>query len=171
MKMITAALLLVTSLSFAQTSLAEGSGEPKEIAFAGETPASIAAGVSVPAGRAFFLSGAIRSSPLKKDGATVYDRFGDTYLQAVSCLKNLEEILVKQGLNLKDVIYLRASLVPDTTRGSRPDFPGWFTAYGEYFNTKKNPAKTVRSTVGVAALVSPDWLIELEAVAVYPRKE
>jgi len=31
--------------------------------------------------------------------------------------------------------------------------------------------KTARSTVGVAALVNPDWLIEVEAVAVYPARK
>ena len=38
----------------------------------------------------------------------------------------------------------------------------------EFFNNEKNAAKTARSTVGVQSLVSPDWLIEIEAVAVYP---
>ena len=39
------------------------------------------------------------------------------------------------------------------------------------FKTKENPVKTARSTVGVAALVNPDWLLEIEAVAVYPEKK
>ena len=32
-----------------------------------------------------------------------------------------------------------------------------------------NPNKVARSTVGVASLVVPDWLIEIEAVAVFPE--
>ena len=35
-------------------------------------------------------------------------------------------------------------------------------------NTAANPVKTARSTVGVTALVNADWLIEIEAFAVYP---
>jgi enamine deaminase RidA (YjgF/YER057c/UK114 family) len=78
-------------------------------------------------------------------------------------------VLAKQGLTLKDVVYLRVYVAPDAAKGGKPDFAGWFKAYGEFFNTKENPVKTARSTVGVAALVSPDWLIEIEAVAVWPK--
>jgi enamine deaminase RidA (YjgF/YER057c/UK114 family) len=74
-------------------------------------------------------------------------------------------------LSLKDVVYLRVYVTPDAAKGGKPDFAGWFKAYGEFFNTKENPVKTARSTVGVAALVNPDWLIEIEAVAVYPLKK
>ena len=34
---------------------------------------------------------------------------------------------------------------------------------------EENPTKPARSTVGVAALVVPDWLIEIEAFAVFPE--
>jgi hypothetical protein len=36
------------------------------------------------------------------------------------------------------------------------------------FGTAANPTKTARSTIGVAALVNPLYLIEIEAFAVYP---
>jgi enamine deaminase RidA (YjgF/YER057c/UK114 family) len=101
----------------------------------------------------------------------VYERYGDTYAQGVSCLKRIAEVLSTQGLSLKDVVYLRVYGTPDSDKGGKPDFAGWFKAYGEFFNTKENPVKTARSTVGVAALVNPDWLIEIEAVAVYPLKK
>lgn len=45
---------------------------------------------------------------------------------------------------------------------------GWFKAYGKYFHNAQNPFKTARSTVAVTGLVSSDWLIEIEALAVYP---
>ncbi|MSU45798.1 MAG: hypothetical protein EXS42_01375 [Lacunisphaera sp.] len=45
---------------------------------------------------------------------------------------------------------------------------GWIKAYGEFFNNAQNPSKTARSTVAVTGLVSPDWLIKIEAFAVYP---
>ncbi len=70
---------------------------------------------------------------------------------------------------MKDVVYLRAYLVPDPTKGNRIDMEGWSAAYGEVFGTAANPTKPARSTVGVSALVNSDWLIEIEAFAVFPK--
>jgi enamine deaminase RidA (YjgF/YER057c/UK114 family) len=144
---------------------------PAAVTFSGDAASSIASGVGVPAGRGDFLTSGPLPSLVKRDGATLYERYGDTYAQGVSCLKNIADVLAKQGLSMKDVVYLRVYVVPDAAKDGKPDFNGWFKAYGEFFNTKDNPVKTARSTVGVAALVSPDWLIEVEAVAVYPEKK
>ena len=70
---------------------------------------------------------------------------------------------------MKDVVYLRAYLVPDKEKGAVIDMDGWSKAYGEVFGTATNPTKPARSTVGVAALVAPEWLIEIEAFAVFPQ--
>ena len=144
--------------------------EPATVTFTGPAPSQIASGVGVPAGRAYFWTSGVVPSAAKRDGATVYERYGDTHAQGVSCLKNIAAVLATQGLGLKDVVYLRVYVAPDADKGGKPDFAGWFKAYSEFFNTKENPVKTARSTVGVAALVNPDWLIEVEAVAVYPGK-
>ena len=48
---------------------------------------------------------------------------------------------------------------------------GWNAAYREFFGTAENPTKTARATIGVAALVVPGWLVEVEAFAVYPPKK
>ncbi len=141
---------------------------PAEVIFTGEASWSIASGVAIPAGRAGFWTSGTVPTQLNKDGATVYERYGDTYMQAVSCLRNIEAVLSQQGLTLKEVVYLRVYLTPDAAKGGKTDYPGWFKAYGEFFNNEQNPAKTARSTVGVHSLVSPDWLIEIEAFAVYP---
>jgi len=141
---------------------------PDQVTFTGDAAASIASGVALPAGRAGFWTSGTVPSELNKDGKTVYERYGDTYTQGASCLRNIEQLLAAQGLGLKDVVYLRVYVAGDAAKGGKPDFAGWFKAYGESFNNAKNPAKTARSTVGVAALVSPDWLVEIEAFAVYP---
>ena len=65
-------------------------------------------------------------------------------------------------------MYLRVYVVADKAKGGKFDFPGWFEAYGQFFGTAENPVKPARSTVGVAALVNPELLIEIEAVAAYP---
>ena len=144
---------------------------PSEIKLPGDAKSSIAAGVALPAGRALFWTSGTVPTQLNKDGKTIHERYGDTYVQGVSCLRNIEQLLAAEGLSLKDVVYLRVYLVPDAARDGKPDFPGWFKAYGEFFNNEKNPARTARSTVAVAGLVSPDWLIEVEAFAVYPREK
>ena len=144
---------------------------PAQIIIPGDAKSPIASGVGVPAGRAYFWTSGTVPSVINKDATNVYEKFGDTYTQGVSCLKNIEKVLADQGLTIKDVVYLRVYVVPDATKDGKPDYAGWFKAYGEFFNNEKNPAKTARSTVGVQSLVSPDWLIEIEAVAVYPEKK
>src|SRR5450432_1463202 len=144
---------------------------PAQIILPGDAKSSIASGVGVPAGRATFWTSGTVPTLINKDAATIYEKFGDTYTQGVSCLKQIEKVLAEQGLTIKDVVYLRVYVVPDANKGGKPDFAGWFKAYGEFFNNEKNPAKTARSTVGVQSLVNPDWLIEIEAVAVYPEKK
>lgn len=142
---------------------------PTGMTFTGDEGSSpISSGVGVPAGRAYFWTSGTGAPMLKKEGATIYERYGDTYVQGQATLKALAALLEKQGLTMKDVVYLRVYVAPDAAKSGKPDFPAWFKAYGEVFNTKDNPVKTARSTIGVAALANPDWLIEIEAVAVYP---
>lgn len=163
-------LLSTLALALGLATTTARAAEPADIVFTGDPASAIASGVGVPAGRAYFWTSGTTPAQLKKEGATVYDRYGDTYTQGVSCLKNIAATLAKQGLTMKDVVYLRVYVASDAMKGGKPDFPGWFKAYGEFFNNKDNPAKTARSTIGVASLVSPDLLIEVEAVAVYPKK-
>jgi len=156
-------------LSFLLLAAVLRAAPPTAISLPGEAKSPIAAGVALPAGRALFWTSGTVPEPINKDGKTVYERYGDTYTQGVSALKNVEHVLAAQGLALKDVVYLRVYVSPDAAKEGKPDFAGWFKAYGEFFNNAKNPGKTARSTVGVAALVSPDWLIEIEAFAAYPE--
>lgn len=141
-----------------------------EAEFYGSPSSSISSGVSVPGGAAYLYTSGTVPPVLNKDGATVYDRYGDTKTQAQGILKSIENQLKEKGLTMKDVIYLRAYLVADPAKENKFDFAGWNAAYGEYFNNEANPVKVARSTVGVAGLVNTDWLIEIEAVAVYPKK-
>ncbi len=165
MKILAALALPLFAVSMhAQTS-------PAQVILPGDAKSSIASGVGVPAGRAYFWTSGTVPSVINKDATSVYEKFGDTYTQGVSCLKNIEKVLADQGLTIKDIVYLRVYVVPDVKKDGKPDYAGWFKAYGEFFNNETNPAKTARSTVGVQSLVSSDWLIEIEAVAVYPEKK
>ena len=144
---------------------------PAKITFIGPGDSPISAAVAVPAGRALFLtSGTVPPVLDEKAAAGTRERYGDTKTQGVGALQQIEKRLQEQGLGLKDVIYLRVYVTADKFKENKFDFPGWFEAYGQFFGSKDNQVKPARSTVGVAALVNPDWLIEIEAVAAYPAE-
>jgi enamine deaminase RidA (YjgF/YER057c/UK114 family) len=139
------------------------------VTFYGSPNAAISAGVVIPAGKAMvWTSGTTPAvaDPTAKPGTR--ERFGDTRTQATSILENIQGQLEARGISMKDVVYLRAYLVPDPANNNRIDMAGWSAAYGEFFGTARNPTKPARSTVGVSALVNADWMIEIEAFAVVP---
>jgi enamine deaminase RidA (YjgF/YER057c/UK114 family) len=132
---------------------------PAGVTYLGDPAASISAGVALPAGTAMlWLSGTPPGAPL-----------GDMKLQSESILAKLDTALRAQGMSLRNVVYLRVYLVADKTT-AKVDYKGWFDAYAESFGTAANPAKPARSTIAVASLVNPEWLIEIEAFAAYPKK-
>ena len=163
-RLVMAFVVLLGAAAFAQQKPAD------QVTFYGNPNAAISSGVVIPPNRALvWTSGTTPAvaDPNAKPGTR--ERFGDTRAQAVSVLKNIAGQLEKQGSSMKDVVYLRAYLVPDPTKGNRIDMEGWSAAYGEVFGTAANPTKPARSTVGVTALVNADWLIEIEAFAVLPK--
>lgn len=163
------AVLAATAI-LADSSAAQAVAPPDSVHFYGLTPNSaIAAGVVIPADRAVvWTSGTV--PPLFNERAEpgTRERYGDTQIQASGILGRIEEQLRELGLSMRDVVYLRAYLVPDPETGGI-DTRGWNEAYARYFGTQANPTRPARSTVGVVALVNSDWLIEIEAFAVYPR--
>lgn len=157
------------SLTVLGTQVASAQTAPGEVKFYGAPAAIISAGVVIPANRAtVWISGT--TPPLAKPDAPAgtRERFGDTRAQASGILKAFETQLKAQGLTLKDVVYLRAYLVPDAAKEGKIDVAGWNAAYSEVFGTEATPTKPARSTVGVVALVNSDWLIEIEAFAAFP---
>ncbi|UZR93767.1 RidA family protein [Chondrinema litorale] len=126
-------------------------------------------GVSVPAGYSYFFTSGQVGNVL--DTTAAYGdpaRYGDTYTQAAGALGKIETVLGEAGLTMKDVVFLRVFVAPDTNNENKLDFDGFFKAYGEYFNNEENPDKVARTTLGVASLVREGMFIEIEAVAAYP---
>ena len=160
---------IIVALVSLPVSMSAQATPPNQVNFMGAATSPISSSVAIPAGAAWvWTSGTVPTPADPNAAAGTRARFGDTKTQAISTIKAIESRLKERGLTLKDVIYLRAYLVTDKEKGS-VDFTGWNEAYGMYFNTADNPTKVARSTVAVAALVSPEWLIEIEAVAVYPK--
>lgn len=138
------------------------------VTFFGNPSSAISSGAIVPEGKKmYWTSGIVADVADSTAQVGTYARFGNTKTQALSILKKMNQALALQKLSFKDVLYLRVYVAPDMFQNNKIDYQGWFDAYAQYFDTKENPTKPCRSTIGVAALVQPDKFIEIELVAVY----
>lgn len=138
-----------------------GAEAPKRI---GADASPISASVSVPpGGRLVYISGTVPDAVDANAPEGSVARFGDTEAQTRSVLRKVESSLKEQGLGLGDVVMMRVFLVAPP--GQRMDFAGMMKAYREFFGTAAQPNKPARSTMQVAGLVDPGWLVEIEVTA------
>jgi enamine deaminase RidA (YjgF/YER057c/UK114 family) len=91
--------------------------------------------------------------------------YGDTATQTVGVLHKIEAALKQRGFGLGDVVKLTVYLVGDPAKGGKLDFAGFSQGYGQFFGTAQQPNKVARTTVQVAALANPGFLVEIEATA------
>lgn len=136
----------------------------------GAPTSPILSGVSVPASATLlYLSGqvpqAIEASKAGSKPADNIEAYGDTKTQAVSVFNKIKTLLAEQGLGLGDVIKLNVYLVGDPKLGGKLDFKGFSEAYAQFFGTASQPNLVARTTVQVAALANPGFLVEIEATA------
>ena len=125
----------------------------------------IASSVEVPAGsRLVYVSGTVPdpADPSAPEGSV--QRYGDTATQTRSVLRTIAQRLGEHGLALDDVVMMRVFLVAPPGQ-ERMDFAGMMTAYREFFGTSAQPNVPARSTMEVAGLVVPGWLVEIEVTA------
>ncbi|NVK84984.1 MAG: hypothetical protein HWE21_11730 [Cytophagia bacterium] len=161
--------LILISVAFSCQKQAKDPVASKEVIRFDREESSILKGVKVPAEADMYFASGIVAYP-KDDTKPAGDRerFGNTYEQSMCALKRIEEYLGEEDLSLKDVVAMKVYVAPDPLNDNKPDFEGWFKAYGEFFSNEANPNKVARSTIGVYTLVNPDMLIEIEVRAVYP---
>jgi enamine deaminase RidA (YjgF/YER057c/UK114 family) len=96
--------------------------------------------------------------------------YGDTKTQTLSVLSKIQSTLKEQGLTMGDVVQMHVFMAADPANGGKLDFDGMNQAYDQFFGTPQQPNKPTRATVQVAALVTPWGLVEIEVVAVRPKK-
>jgi len=129
----------------------------------------ISAAVEVPAGATtVYLSGMVPTVADASADPRSVAAYGDTRAQTLSVLAVIEAQLQAIGLDLGDVVKMQVFLVGDPAREGRMDFAGFMQAYSEHFGTGAQPNLPVRSTMQVAALANPGFLVEIEVTAVRP---
>jgi len=72
-------------------------------------------------------------------------------------------------MEMKDVVKTQVLLVDDPAKDGRIDFAGFIDAYRRDFGGKDQPNLPARSTVKVAGLLNPGWLVEVEVTAGAPE--
>ena len=138
-----------------------------EINRIGNTPqANILTVVIVPQNAEIFhLSGQLASPIDASKPATSVEAFGDTKTQTISIMNKIKTILAAQGYAMSDVFKMTVFVTAAPGMDGKMDFAGFNAGYRQFFGTPENPNKVARSTVQVAALAGPNFLIEIEATA------
>lgn len=167
------ALALVAATSFLAAAAVPASAQ-EVVRLKGAGAAIILQGVKVPPGyETFYLSGQLPNpvDPAKagQPNLTIAD-YGDTKTQTMSTLAKIKGILESQGYTMSDVIKLTVFLAGDPKLEGKMDFAGMNEAFRTFFGSTDNPNTVARSTVQVAALAGPAFLVEIEATAVKPPK-
>jgi enamine deaminase RidA (YjgF/YER057c/UK114 family) len=152
----------------AAASAAGSTAGAQEIRRVGPPQSPISSSVEIPRGsRLVYVSGTVPDpvDPNAPQGSV--QRYGDTATQTRSVLRKIEAELRRHDLTLRDVVMMRVFLVAPPGQG-RMDFAGMMTAYREFFGTEAQPMRPARSTMAVAGLVDPGWLVEIEVTAATP---
>ncbi len=127
---------------------------PKQVITPGDVHPPIGGGYShaIKAGNTVYLAGQVG---LDRQGSLVGK--GDIEAQADQVYQNVVAVLKAAGLSFKDVVKVTTYL----TRSE--DIPKVRAVRARYFPTSEPPASTL---VVVSGLANPDFLIEVEAIAV-----
>jgi enamine deaminase RidA (YjgF/YER057c/UK114 family) len=142
----------------------------QEVQRLGPPDSPISASVELPQySRLVYVSGTVPDAADANAPPGSVQRYGDTATQTRSVLRKIEAQLARHRLSLRDVVMMRVFLVAPPGQ-ARMDFAGMMTAYREFFGTEAQPMRPARSTMQVAGLVDPGWLVEIEVTAATPAQ-
>ena len=130
--------------------LLSGEGRAQDLEYFGRPVRGIPVSSAVKVGKSLFVSG----TPGYKDGKLA---LGDFSTQMRQVMENIAVTLKSAGTGWDRVVKTNVFLT------KREDFDEMSRIYATYFREGKYPART---TVVVTALPSPDFLLEIECVAV-----
>lgn len=154
----------------AASGLSAAGAEAQDVRRVGAPEAPISASVELPQhSRLVYVSGTVPDPADANAPADSVQRYGDTATQTRSVLRKIEAQLARHGLDLGDVVMMRVFLVAPPGQ-ARMDFAGMMSAYREFFGTEAQPMRPARSTMEVAGLVDPGWLVEIEVTAATPAR-
>lgn len=153
---------LMIAAMFASTVPAHGQEIVRHI---GSPTSVILTGVTIPPGsETVILSGQL-ASPINPTVTEGVEAYGDTRTQTVSIFNKIKGLLGGMGYTMADIVKLTVFVTADPKMNGRMDFAGFNAGYREFFGTADNPHLVARSTVQVAGLAGPNFLIEIEAMA------
>ncbi len=158
-----ATLAALIPMTAAQAQVTRIQSNPKGLILDG---ADVKAGTDI-----FYLSGQLATpiDPAKPfDEVKSIEDLGDTKTQTISTFNQIKKILEARGYAMSDIIKLTQFVVADPKLG-KMDFAGVNEGFKQFFKTAENPSTVARSTVQVAALAGPYFLIEIEAIAAKKR--
>lgn len=115
----------------------------------------------------YYLSGQVPSVANKDATPNSAEAFGNVETQTISVLEKIKASLEGLGLTMGDVVKMQVYLVH--TDKTPMDFKGFSQGYNKFFGGSQ-PNLPARSTMGVAALVNPGWLVEIEVTAAKVNK-
>ena len=92
--------------------------------------------------------------------------YGDTAVQTLSVIRQIEATLTRHGYELGDIVSMQALLVADPAADGVADFEGFSAIYNQYFGTPAQPNVPTRTRAQVIRLVPPGWLVEMTVTAI-----
>lgn len=162
-------LALFSSIAASSLNVVPAQGQAV-IKHANTPPGLILQSATVKAGATtLYLSGQLATpvDPSKKLAPaqiTMAD-LGDTKTQTISVLNRIKAILTEHGYAMSDIVKLTVFVAGDPALGGKMDFAGMNEGFKQFFGTAQNPSTVTRSTIQVAALAGPAYLVEIEATA------
>ncbi len=161
----TTAFVAATALAGTMVEAKAAATSPAIVRLVNPPPAIILGGVVLPPGAEILMLSGQLAAPIDPARTDSIEAYGDTRTQTISTFNKIKAALAKQGYAMSDIVKLTVFVAGDPKLGGKMDFAGFNAGYKEFFGTAENPNLVARSTVQVAALAGPNFLVEIEATA------